>query len=251
MVKKLPFAHILWRNPIFFRSPKSKRGKSPKTRQVEIDRSQFLDGYDPNIGIGYHKKAYKKLLSCEDASDPIAKIKHGKEAKRVFNGWLKTNQGGKGKGGKQKPYIYPELTKVIGCVHGFEECLLGASIKTKSGFKCRFLNKKGSDGYVHHVSVLANSVSKDPIHEKSLIAKVSQRKKGTDAYTISHLCGNGGCARSGHLIIEPKKINDERTMCHVFLRRCRSALEFKVARRLCPHEPKCFVNIYTGIKPYY
>jgi hypothetical protein len=254
--KKLPLGHVFYklgrRRSLFLKSSKKVGSikKRPKLTTVEIDRDQFLDGFDINVDCNYHNN-YNKLRSVKDASDPIGKIKSFKEAKNVFNSWLKTNKGDKRKSGKQKPYIHPTLIKVVCCLHKFGECLLGASNKTKAGFKCRFLNKKGSDGYVHHVAILANSNCKKPIHELSSIKKVSQSKKGSNSYTISHLCGNGGCARPGHLLIESKKNNDERTMCHIFLRRCRSCYEAKLVRRLCPHKPKCFVNVYKDITNYY
>lgn len=221
----------------------------PATTEIKIDLNQFLDGYDANVNNYFDN--YEHLEKVKDAIDPLSKIKHGKTAKKVFNEWLTTKKGDKGKSGKQKPYIRSVLTKVDSCPHRFGECLLGAANKTKSGFKCRFLNKKGSDAYVHHVSLLANSTCRTPIHKLSFIQKVSSGKKGNDAYTVSHLCGNGGCARPGHLLIESKKINDERTMCHKFLRRCESVLEARVVRKLCPHSPKCFTNIYKKIDNYY
>lgn len=252
MVKYVPFGHILrrlTRRRVLLARSSTKR----ITRQVTIDRDQFQDGFDPLVETKYYQAVYDKLQNAPNPKEPLdkANASSAKKAKQIFNRWLVCNAGEKARNGSQKPYIYPSLTKVICCEHGFGECLLGASNKSKGGFKCSFLSTKGSDGYVHHVSVLANSCSNDPIHTLPLIKKVSQKKQEKKAYSISHLCGNGGCARPGHLIIEPKPINDERVGCHRFLRRCRCKWDARVVRRLCPHRPKCFTNTYVNIKAYY
>lgn len=255
MVKyvRVPFVHVLRRLAGGRRILLVKSTKRLITRQVTIDRNQFRDGFDPLVETKYHQKAYKKLQNAPNTDNPLGKgnASSAKTAKQVFNRWLSTDTGEKARNGSQKPYIYPSLTKVVCCEHEFGECLLGASNKTKGGFKCTFLSKKGSDGYVHHVSILANSRSNKPIHELTLIKKVSQKKQEKKAYSVSHLCGNGGCARPGHLLIEPKSINDERVGCHRLLRRCRCKWDARVVRHLCPHRPKCFVNTYLNIKAYY
>jgi len=255
MVKHVcvPHGHILRRLVGGRRILLIKSTKRIITKQVTIDRDQFRDGFDPLVETNYHQKAYDKLQNAQNPKEHLVKASapSAKKAKQIFNTWLSTNDGEKAKNSSQKPYIYPSLTKVVCCEHEFGECLLGASNKTKGGFKCTFLNKTGSDGYVHHVSALANSRSNNPIHKLSLIKKVSQRKQEEKAYSISHLCGNGGCARPGHLIIEPKRVNDERVACHRFLRACRCKWDTRVIRRLCHHRPKCFINTYVGIKAYY
>jgi hypothetical protein len=177
----------------------------------------------------------------------LAHIKRGPAAKNLFNKWLFP-------AGKQRAnarFFISPLMKVSNCPHDFGECLIGASTKSKSGFKCTFLNAKGSDAYVHHVAVLANSESVEPIHTIKVLKKVSAKKKEKGALSISHLCGNGGCARPGHLLIEDKYINDERVACHRFLRRCKTHDQCAFIRELCWHEPKCFINVYVGIKDYY
>lgn len=253
MVKyqKIPLGHVLRRLSLRRKKP----FRRPTTRQVAIDLSQFKDGFDPLVKTGYHVEAYAQLASTVDATDQLSKIKSAKKAKTVFNSWLTTKEGDKGRTGKQKPYFYSSLTKKSWCKHRFGECLLGASTKTKSGFKCRFTSNKGSDGYIHHVSVLANSVSKTPIHTAALLKKVSQKNTKGDKmrkhYTLSHLCGNGGCGRPGHILIELKSTNEDRAKCHFFLRKSRNPLHAVVIRQLCPHKPKCFVNTYTNIAPYY
>lgn len=223
---------------------------SPKSITVSIDRSEFKDGYDPLIKtIDYGYSSMGKLSVPE--KDRISKLSEGKAAVRVFNTWLTTKKGEKGKSGKQKPFILYELKKVDVCKHEFGECLIGAANKTKSGFKVRFMNKKGSDSYVHHVAIIANSTTKNCIHSREMLNTVSASKKANDARTISHLCGNGGCGRPGHLKIEKKTVNDERTHCHFLLRLSKSLPQSEMIRKACPHNPKCFVNIYKINTPYY
>nr|ABD62811.1 His-Cys box homing endonuclease [Heterolobosea sp. BA] len=252
MVKYFPYGHIihrLGRRNILLGRASTKR----KTKKVIIDASQFRDGFDSLIETNYHKKGYEKLANAPNVKEPLGKgnaLSAGK-SKSYFHRWANNRSRGTGRMGRQSRTYIPTLTKVLCCEHGFGECLLGASNKSKSGFKCSFLSDKGSDGYVHHVSILANSRSSDPIHKLALIKKVSQRKKEKNAYSVSHLCGNGGCARPGHIIIEPKTVNDERVACHRFLRSCKCKWDARVIRRLCPHKPKCFVNTYVGIKAYY
>jgi hypothetical protein len=229
---------------------KSVEKSSCETITVNIDRSAFEDGYDPlikTIDYGYSSMGSKQVPDGKR----LAKIKYGKTAVTVFNKWLTTNKGDKGKSGKQKPFIFDKLSKKPVCNHEFGECLIGAANKTKAGFKVMFMNKKGSDSYVHHVSILANSENEQCIHSLDMIGTVSTSKNELDARTISHICGNGGCARPGHLKIETKRVNDERCHCHFLLRRSLSENQSEMIRMACPHEPKCFVNIYTINTPYY
>lgn len=228
----------------------SSTARYPKTITVNIDLSSFKDGYDSlvkTIDYGYSKMG--KITVPK--KDRLSKLENRKEAKNIFNEWLTNRKGDKGRSGKQKPYCFDELKKLDVCKHEFGECLIGAANKTKSGFKVRFMNKKGSDSYVHHVSAFANSTNVDCIHSVEMLETVSNNKKDTEARTISHLCGNGGCARPGHLRIEKKLVNDERTHCHFLLRRSQSLLQSEMIRKACPHNPKCFVNIYKINKPYY
>jgi len=93
---------------------------------------------------------------------------------------------------------------------------------------------------------------------------VSSNKVGTDALTISHMCGSKGsrCCNKDHLEIVPKKVNDKRTHCHYFLRKAykrhhiasydqkrrrktgNRINRYKVAQKHttlyhCNHEPNC------------
>lgn len=223
---------------------------SPQSITVNIDLNQFKDGYDPLVNVidyGYNKMAKITV----PVGDRLSKIGNFKIAKKVFNKWLTTRLGDKGRSGKQKPFIFNKLDKLDVCKHEFGECLIGAANKTSSGFKVRFMNKTGSDSYVHHVAILANSNNVDCIHNMRIIETISSKKTGTDQRSISHLCGNGGCARPGHLRIENKTVNDERTHCHFLLRRSLSQHQSEMIGLACPHTPKCFVNIYKTNKPYY
>lgn len=224
--------------------------KRPKTITVKIDRESFKNGYDPlvkSIDYGYSKMAKITVAKC----DRLSKLGNRKQAKNIFNEWLSNRKGDKGRSGKQKPYCFDELKKLDVCEHEFGECLIGAANKTKSGFKVRFLNNKGSDSNVHHVSAFANSTNENCIHSVEMLETVSSSKKDPEARTISHLCGNGGCARPGHLRIEKKSVNDERTHCHFLLRRSQSRNQSEMIRLACPHTPKCFVNMYKINTPYY
>lgn len=256
MYTRVPFGHIL--SKLGIRCIKSSRAvsfkrklKESKIVQVQIDTNQFANGYDPNVKKEYFKDAYAILAKKPEAKEQLRKIAFGNIAKQVFNTWINTQPGKKAKNGRPAPRFRSVLTKVNLCSHSFGECLLGAANRTKSGFKCKFTSNKGSDGYIHHVAVLANSVSNAPIHTLSVIQRVSQKKNELNALSISHLCGNGGCCRPGHLLIERKTINEERTACHTFLRRCETKSDAACICRLCPHTPKCFVNVYKGIKDYY
>lgn len=227
-----------------------RNGKSVtnNTISINIDCNEFKDGYDPLVNkIDYGYTSMGKITVPEQ--NQLSKLKYSKTAVVRFNEWLNNKEGEKGRSGKQKPYIYKNLKKIDVCEHEFGECLIGAA--NGSDFKVRFLNNKGSDSYVHHVSILANSENKNCIHSMDMIKTVCVKKNDPDARSISHLCGNGGCARPGHLRIEPKRINDERNHCHFLLRRCKSILQSNVIRDVCPHTPKCFVNIYKINKPYY
>lgn len=219
-----------------------------KIVNINIDTPQFTDGFDPLVDKVkyYHPSNWTKV---EDANG-LAKRKFASRARLKFNEWINTRIGDKGKSGKQLPFFYRTLLKREICEHEFGECLIGAANKTNSGFKVRFLNKKGSDSYVHHVAILANSRCRNPIHQEAMINAVSAKKQ-VNALTISHLCGNGGCARPGHYKVEKKKTNDERTHCHFLLRRAKSLKDSRAIRRACPHKPKCFVNSYLINAAYF
>jgi len=68
--------------------------------------------------------------------------------------------------------------------------------------------------------------------------------KLADDLLISHLCGTLNCCESSHMVIETKRINDERTHCHF----CMTAAKVKngwpgvqqfFASGACKHTPQC------------
>lgn len=78
--------------------------------------------------------------------------------------------------------------------------------------------------------------------------------KTNDDMTISHLCGfeESRCAEECHLIIEPKRVNDERVHCHFIMnsivkewkmkKNFKQELKYRLkdfADKYCPHTPKC------------
>jgi len=80
----------------------------------------------------------------------------------------------------------------------------------------------------------------------SELHKVSSTKSEEGALTISHLCGseNSRCFNPGHIIIEPKKTNDQRTHCHFCCRNAldssgRVGLETVLETGICNHVPQC------------
>lgn len=217
---------------------------------VTVKKSQFKNGFDPLVDKVRYYPANKRWTPLKE-SEGLSKREYTSHARRVFNDWISNRIGQKGKSGKQLPFFYTNLRKHNICRHSFGECLLGPASKSKSGFRVRFLQNKGSDGYVHHVAILANSCCEKPIHHKAAVASISSKKNKPDDLSISHLCGNGGCARPGHYKVEKKRINDERTHCHFLLRRAKSLHDARAIRRACPHKPKCFVNSYIEIKAYF
>lgn len=83
--------------------------------------------------------------------------------------------------------------------------------------------------------------------------RIPASKRGND-HTISHLCGfeSSRCCEKTHLIIEPKRVNDERTHCHFIMDtivkkwKMRRNFMYELKRKLndfadkyCPHVPKC------------
>jgi hypothetical protein len=84
--------------------------------------------------------------------------------------------------------------------------------------------------------------------------KNKKGKKNEDVLTISHLCGTRNCNHVDHLIIEIKKINDERTHCHFSLNNGLVNIRQKkykdqkkniwkafneLADTICTHRPRC------------
>ena len=68
--------------------------------------------------------------------------------------------------------------------------------------------------------------------------------KGADSLTISHLCGTRNCCHPYHIVLERKRINDERTHCHYVLRNVKEASGYRgiskfLGKGWCPHTPTC------------
>lgn len=75
--------------------------------------------------------------------------------------------------------------------------------------------------------------------------------KTNDELTISHLCGTRNCIIGDHLILEPKRINDERTGCHQYLLNGVKPKDEElywalVRQELCPHDIQC-LHIHPGV----
>jgi hypothetical protein len=220
--------------------------------QLSIERNSFLKGKDPLIKtIRDTYPTAHDLSSAPKVQDPIKALMQGKKAQETMDTWLTTDPGSKAANQGEARFVYPTLTAHDGDAdHEFGYCLITNVPKGKSGFKCSFLNKKGSDSYVHHVA-LAAAMENGLLYKYADGEKVSAGKAKGEALTISHLCGNGACSRPVHLLIEKKKVNDERTHCHFLLRRCSDKATSNIVRSVCPHVPRCFVNRYTLNKPYY
>lgn len=68
--------------------------------------------------------------------------------------------------------------------------------------------------------------------------------KEADDLTISHLCGTLYCCNPTHIILEPKKINDQRTHCHWCIKNAQKkngekGLKLFFDSGSCPHTPPC------------
>ena len=75
------------------------------------------------------------------------------------------------------------------------------------------------------------------------LASIPASKRADDAL-LSHLCGTRNCLVAEHIIIEAKRINDERTHCHFCLNNIKekagsSAMTHALDSGLCPHNPRC------------
>jgi len=229
-----------------------KKKQKITTHLTTLNPQDFKDANDPlkdAIQIKFGK--IWKLDTYPDVADEIEKLKYGKEARIIYNKWLlnpETLSGNR----KFAVFIHLEL-ELDGSTpdHEFGDCLLTSVSKRKEGWKCTFMNKKGSDSYVHHVAMAA-MIQTGQIYTSTALKKVSTSKKEKKgALTISHLCGNGACVRPIHLYLEKKTVNNERTHCHFIMWRSASKVDSNTVRRLCPHNPPCFINKYNGINSAY
>ena len=81
---------------------------------------------------------------------------------------------------------------------------------------------------------------------RELLLDVPPSKEG-DHLSISHVCGSRGCVKRSHLVLELKRVNDQRVHCHFLVhllmrqRKFEEAIALrKLVMRACPHNPKCF-----------
>lgn len=235
--------------------------KDRATRPVCINLKEFHNAAESNTDdllAVYEKQYVTSLANMPEIKEgkSIEKLRYGKKAREIFNKWLQTRRGTKAANNKLAPRIRSKLTKMNRSPeHPFGECLLTTAAKSKKGsdFKCSFMNKKGSDSYVHHVALAANATLEKPLFPLEILLKISSSKRGTgsEQLTISHLCGNGACVRPGHLIVEPKKVNEERRAWHKLLRLSPTKEISNSLVAMSPHSPKTFTNLYVVPQPYY
>jgi len=79
--------------------------------------------------------------------------------------------------------------------------------------------------------------------------------KSQDDLVISHLCGTRNCVVESHLILESKRLNDERTHCHytmanVVRKSGRAGLAAAMDLGLCDHNPHCGSE-HTPVSKYF
>jgi hypothetical protein len=221
-----------------------------ETEKVLLSMEPFKDGDDPLFDKLDYKEIFSSLSKRKSAKidDQITATKHPKQATNVLNAFLGYPQKMSFNTSKR---FESELIRKMPLFHEYGDCLIGAS-RPKQGelFKCP-LTDPSSQSYIHHLGISANSLLKNAFYTGDMLSKVSSSKKGDDPLTLSHLCGNGGCGRVGHIIIESKKVNEKRIACHHFLKQCKNLHQAKIIRNLCTHHPKCFTNDYIGLGYYY
>lgn len=78
---------------------------------------------------------------------------------------------------------------------------------------------------------------------RDIMLTVPTAKLAGDAL-ISHLCGTLNCCERSHMVIEAKRINDERTHCHFCMRGAKASngwagVQQFLACGACIHNPHC------------
>jgi len=74
--------------------------------------------------------------------------------------------------------------------------------------------------------------------------------KNADDLLISHLCGTRNCCEKSHIVLETKRVNDERTHCHFCMRNAKAShaqnavnkwngVQLFLLAGCCPHQPQC------------
>ena len=71
-----------------------------------------------------------------------------------------------------------------------------------------------------------------------------ESSKGQHSMLLSHTCGTRNCCTRGHMVIESKAANDERTHCHYAMRNIlkasgRNGVGEFLRLGGCPHRPQC------------
>jgi len=115
-------------------------------------------------------------------------------------------------------------------------------------------NTNAADGRYSHQQkkiCFAYQLSAWKKYGRQALFSIPSNKTSPDALVISHLCGNGPrCCNPDHLILESKKINDERTHCHFCLQQIYKLGDYRSIKialdiGICSHEPAC-----CTLKPY-
>jgi len=138
----------------------------------------------------------------------------------------------------------------------FEEDVLFAALEgtgshqvqglMRDSSKCKVLKPK--DGRVSHLQrkmAFGYQIVALQKFGREEMSKIASSKRSDDL-TISHLCGTENCCNPDHLILEEKRINDDRTHCHHVMRNIirnngesPSRLEEFFNLNACPHKPQC------------
>jgi len=76
---------------------------------------------------------------------------------------------------------------------------------------------------------------------QSDLSRVSPAKSEPNALTISHVCGTRNCINQDHIVLESKKLNDERTHCHTIMTWAqeKGQLQNYLDLNICKHDPPC------------
>jgi len=183
-----------------------------KSKKMDLEDEFYTASDDGNPTEKVHNKSGKSTLALLDNSDT------------TLNSWLEL---------AKKKFKVIDDGLIID-----SKCIL---MSAKDG-KLSVQQKKVAWGY--------HLVAFDKFGREAMLS-VSPIKDKKDSLTISHLCGTRDCCNSEHLIIEGKKINDERTHCHFVLKNIKKAHQKDSANFMkdnldlffriggCPHEPKC------------
>lgn len=129
---------------------------------------------------------------------------------------------------------------IVRCLEGVAQHGVEAMKLSKT---CCLLQETPRDGRYAHARkkhfFIYQAVAYAKFGREELL-KVTTSKLSTDP-TISHVCGTRHCLAAHHLLLEPKRVNDERVHCHFFLGRVPDGSErHDLADRHCPHLPPCY-----------